>query len=260
MAALTLPAVPKPQLEVIFDKATHSVWVDNHEHAPYTLDFSFPRFENTSVNCSQPCTLVAPAYQKTQILQFKRQQPGTAWHYSYKYHFRIGDFRSQPLLKFPYQLPYASGRAFTIGQGYKGGFTHTGEHAFALDFHMPDGTPVHVAREGQAVWVVNHFRAGGISEAFKQRANTLIVLHADGSMARYGHFRYQGIVVKNGQYIRNGQLVGYSGNTGYSSRPHLHFEVFRTVNGQQLKSLPTVFQTTKGLQVLKSKATYQRPD
>ena len=52
----------------------------------------------------------------------------------------------------------------------------------------------------------------------------LIILdHTYGFKTYYGHLNK--IIVKNGQFVKKGELIGYSGNSGRSSGPHLHYEV-----------------------------------
>jgi murein DD-endopeptidase MepM/ murein hydrolase activator NlpD len=56
--------------------------------------------------------------------------------------------------------------------------------------------------------------------------NYLVIRHADGTVALYGHFTHEGVAVKAGDSIAQGQLVGLSGNTGNTGNvPHLHFSV-----------------------------------
>jgi hypothetical protein len=65
----------------------------------------------------------------------------------------------------------------------------------------------------------------------------IIVFHNDGTFSQYAHFKKDGIVVKEGDTLKKGQLIGYSGNTGQSTEPHLHFVVYKpTHNG--LESIP----------------------
>ena len=50
--------VPRPQLDVKYDKDSKTLVVNNHEPGPYTFTFRFPRFENTQIDCDNPCTRV----------------------------------------------------------------------------------------------------------------------------------------------------------------------------------------------------------
>jgi murein DD-endopeptidase MepM/ murein hydrolase activator NlpD len=53
-------------------------------------------------------------------------------------------------------------------------------------------------------------------------------------------------MVKTGQTVETGEVIGLSGNTGYSSGPHLHFDVFRAKDGKTRESVPIRFRTGKG--------------
>jgi hypothetical protein len=66
----------------------------------------------------------------------------------------------------------------------------------------------------------------------------------DGTFAAYIHLVQNGSVVNEGDVVTEGQLIGYSGNTGNSSGPHLHFHVWRTYisqNGFSGVQLPVRF-------------------
>jgi len=56
-----------------------------------------------------------------------------------------------------------------------------------------------------------------------------------------------------------GQLIGYSGNTGFVLRPHLHCAVKRKLNYEKDSFVRTKFRTTKGIQLLQKGETYERP-
>lgn len=79
----------------------------------------------------------------------------------------------------------------------------------------------------------------------------------DNTFALYAHLKYKGVVVKQGQKVKEGDLLGYSGNTGFSDSPHLHFEIYKESEGEKSRrSLPvtiaTQFGSLLGLELAKS--------
>jgi len=86
--------------------------------------------------------------------------------------------------------------------------THTG-----IDFRAATGTPVRAAGVGTVVYAGPR---GGYG-------NTVIIDHGNSLATLYAHL--SSIAVGNGTRVARGQLVGRAGSTGYSTGPHLHFEV-----------------------------------
>ncbi|WP_394001181.1 M23 family metallopeptidase [Luteimonas sp. WGS1318] len=130
------------------------------------------------------------------------------------------------------------GAPLRITQGFGGGFSHTDdENRYAVDFAADEGTPVLAARDG----VVLQFESGiGRTPAHNDdadRTNFVRVLHDDGTMALYAHLQRGGVIVAAGERVRRGQVIAFSGNTGASSGPHLHF-VVQANRGLRLESLP----------------------
>src|SRR5690606_150933 len=74
-------------------------------------------------------------------------------------------------------------------------------------------------------------------ERYGGRANYVRILHADGTMALYAHLKPEGVLVRVGQRVRQGQQIALSGNTGFSTAPHLHF-VVQANRGMRLESVP----------------------
>ncbi len=135
-------------------------------------------------------------------------------------------------------LPPLQGQA-RIDQGFGGSFSHDDEqNRHALDFAADIGTPVFAARAGTVMQVEAGFRASGLASGdARGRANFIRLLHDDGSMALYAHLSVDGVQVRIGQQIQAGQRIGLSGNTGFSTGPHLHFAV-QVNRSMQLVSIP----------------------
>lgn len=110
---------------------------------------------------------------------------------------------------------YYGGRTGPINGGFD---WHPG-----LDIAVDFGTPVYAAAMGtveMAGW------NGGYGQFVKIR-------HGNGYDSAYGHM--SGIAVTTGQQVRKGEIIGFVGSTGYSTGPHLHFEVF--VDGENIDPL-----------------------
>lgn len=83
-----------------------------------------------------------------------------------------------------------------------------------LDFSLPKGTPIYATGDG----VIKSVRRspGGYG-------NHIDIDHGFGYSTRYAHLSE--FSVKKGQAVKRGELIGYSGNSGKSTAPHLHYEV-----------------------------------
>lgn len=91
----------------------------------------------------------------------------------------------------------------------------------AVDFPAPAGSPVVSVMDGIVITVrypyPNQLRgATGL-------ANYIVIDHGNGLQTAYGHLMT--IYVTEGQYLRQGDVIAGVGSTGYSTGPHLHFEV-----------------------------------
>jgi murein DD-endopeptidase MepM/ murein hydrolase activator NlpD len=155
-----------------------------------------------------------------------------------------------------YDLPFKGGTKHKVVQGYGGMFSH--KHKAALDFGMPSGTPIYAAREGIIYSFKDDSNEGGPFSKYARKSNYLIIRHSDGSFGCYWHLQKNGVEVKKG-HVNKGQLIGYSGNTGFVLKPHLHFAVKRKLNYDKDSFVRTRFRTTNGVQLLKKGKSYQRP-
>ncbi|MGF6420379.1 hypothetical protein ABH900_003905 [Stenotrophomonas sp. AN71] len=137
-----------------------------------------------------------------------------------------------------YRVPFDAAR-LRVDQAPQGRFSHDDEeNRDAVDFALPEATLVLAAREGTVMQIQDGFHGHGLDrERDSGRANFVRVLHSDGSMALYGHLQAGGMRVRRGQAVQAGQPIGLSGNSGYSSAPHLHF-VVQVNRGMALRSVP----------------------
>ncbi|MDH5823530.1 M23 family metallopeptidase [Luteimonas sp. RD2P54] len=141
----------------------------------------------------------------------------------------------------PQDIEYAwplQSRQLYVEQGWGGRFSHDdAENRHAVDLAVEVGTPVLAARDGTVMQAESGFTATGTEERYGGRANFVRILHDDGTMAVYAHLDAERVFVSSGERIRRGQRIALSGNTGFSSGPHLHF-VVQVNRGMQLQSIP----------------------
>jgi murein DD-endopeptidase MepM/ murein hydrolase activator NlpD len=147
---------------------------------------------------------------------------------SQNYHFTyfFGDYANiKHDDSYVYRLPFKKGKKIEVSQGIKGKYSHNHiKSLYAIDFQLEVGEPVYAARGGKVVRAIDWFKEAGGRELM-QKANRIVILHNDGTLASYVHLDYQGTEVKEGDYVKRGQLIGYSGLTGFTRGPHLHFVV-----------------------------------
>jgi murein DD-endopeptidase MepM/ murein hydrolase activator NlpD len=149
----------------------------------------------------------------------------------------------------PYRAPFAVGSTYQISQAYPARFTHvTPDSEYAVDIALPDGTPVYSAREGTVINVRHDSFHGGAAAAMLDQANLVEILHNDGTIAVYAHLHWDTIRVRIGERLTRGQYIADSGNTGFSSGPHLHFAVIRN-SGVANVSIPIQFAGVAGAPV-----------
>jgi len=141
----------------------------------------------------------------------------------------------------PYRAPFAVGASYQISQAYPNRITHTSpESQYAVDVALPDGTPVYAAREGIVINLRHDSFRGAASAVMMDQANMVEILHDDGTIAIYAHLHWDSVRVQAGQRVQRGEYIADSGNTGFTTGPHLHFAVIRNA-GLQAVSVPIQF-------------------
>lgn len=116
-----------------------------------------------------------------------------------------------------------------LSQGIRG-TTHRGRMEYAYDLAVSIGTPVYAMRSGRVIAVRDYYPDHGGGKSQSSRFNYVWLEHDGGYRSAYIHLQKKfnrKVKLKVGQWVKAQQLIGYSGNSGWSSGPHLHVEVQR---------------------------------
>jgi hypothetical protein len=154
---------------------------------------------------------------------------------------------------FVYQLPYEKNKSIMLIQDYYSSFSHI--KRAALDFNMKKGTPVHAAKSGIVLKTKADGTRGGFSVKNRKHGNFIVIQHDDSTRTGYWHLQFNSLAVHVGDTVQAGQYLAKSGNTGYSYFPHLHFIVWKFINGQWTQ-VGSRFNTQQGIGYLKAYQYY----
>lgn len=156
---------------------------------------------------------------------------------------------SRPILYFKtdngevvrYELPFPSYIEKIIANP-TGKYAHKNfqESAYATDFLLPINTPILAARGGKVVGIHSSSDKWGLDPELAKEANFVLIDHGDGTYAEYIHLGKYKVAVRIGQQVETGDLLGYSGLSGCMGKPHLHFNVFKIIDGKPI-SIPVQF-------------------
>ncbi|HSR64524.1 MAG TPA: M23 family metallopeptidase [Xanthomonadaceae bacterium] len=215
----------------------YAAWADNTLAGPLEVMLRFSRGSNVAGDPALPADAVVPARGSVRVARIGAVDPARAGEFELQLDAMPGDPSARPR-DVVYQLPLRQ-RASRIDQGYGGRFSHTDpQNLYAVDFAADIGTPVLAARDGVVMQVESDFDKAGLNmEKYGGRANFVRILHDDGTMGLYAHLQEGGALVRLGQRVRAGQQIGLSGNTGFTTGPHLHFAV-QVNRGMRLQALP----------------------
>lgn len=218
----------------------------NNAPFPITVDFDLTPINMRLVANGGEHWVLQPGQSET-LARLQVSDPAKPADYRYRTSWARGDYRVQHDDNYVYRLPYQRGFGFAVTQSYNGEFSHHGDSSYAVDFAMPEGTPIVAAREGVVVGVRADSTVGGPDRRYEDAANYVVIQHADGTFAEYLHLQPHGVRVGLGERVDRGQVIGLSGNTGFSGGPHLHFMVSGATEEGARRSFPIRFQTAEGV-------------
>lgn len=126
-----------------------------------------------------------------------------------------------------FYLPFRCGESYRVTQGNGGSTSHQGRAVYAFDFGMASGTPIVAMADGMVELVNVDTQPGdacynGGGRECRCCANYVKLRHGDGTTSLYVHINSAS--VSQGQQVTRGQTIALSGNTGWSTGPHLHLE------------------------------------
>ncbi|MDD5053343.1 MAG: M23 family metallopeptidase [Sulfuricurvum sp.] len=224
---------------------------------PYTVTMSidFESLVNLKTSQRLPLFIEISGRSKKKVLELFPINGQETTNYRSSYGWVRGSAFAVHQDDYIYNIPFAKGSEICVSQGYHGETSHKGLSAYAVDFPVPVGTPIYAAREGVVVGAEASNNLGGASPEYRQYANYVIIEHSDGTMGNYYHLKQGGVAVSIGQKIAKGDLIAYSGNTGYTSGPHLHFSVSKVdpISMRRPMNLPVKMRSLEGIVTLPHK-------
>ena len=244
---ISVEAKQRVWLNQIGKKQEPEFVIRNDYFGPIEVEVVFSQHENVQATPVLPRKFVIAPGVSQPLFGLGAINEYQGWRYALNYRYSLGEPLAEHDGQATYSPPFASHKKFQITQAFNGRYSHTDEqNKYAVDLSMPEGSAVHAARAGVVMSLENDFFKGGIDkQAYKARANSIRILHDDGSMAVYAHLQVERAQVYEGMQVETGQLIAYSGNTGYSSGPHLHFAV-QVNQGMRLVSVPFRFSDNYG--------------
>lgn len=247
------PPVSDTKVSVTYEFVGRTVELvaNNQLHAPVELKLVIEQIRGLKYpHPDDALRWVLPPRSRTVLVSLDLLENATAPVLDYRTEYLVGEPGAVHLPLVAYRVPFAIASNFPVSQAFPNVVTHKSPDSYyAVDLVMPVGTDIFAARDGIVFDVASeNFRSGLDIARDGPAANVIRVLHDDGTYAIYAHLNWNSIRVRPGDRVQRGEYIADSGNTGFSSGPHLHFAVLRNA-GMRIESLPVTFAgpTTNGV-------------
>lgn len=171
-----------------------------------------------------------------------------------EFHTLYGDL-DKAIIKKKISLPFPKNKSYKIIQGYNGSYSHSSpDSRYAIDFDLNINDTICSADDGYVVGVIKDYNKAGDTDEWFDYSNYITIYHSQsGLFTQYVHLIQNGSFVKVGDFVKKGQAIGLSGMTGYTSIPHLHFNVKKPEEKEGLTSTDIEFEEGyKGSQLTKN--------
>lgn len=205
-------------------KTGYKIYAQNKEFIPVTMVINF-EMQNLKIKQKKDYYVIPAQAEKKFIAEMFVENTRFPYQFNYTYLWNYGDFSVDKVAEYVYDLPYQAQQQFQIMQGYNGNFSHQNE--YSLDFDMPVGTGIVAVRDGIVAKVEDSNSQRCIQKECAQFNNYVLIFHEDGTFSEFSHLDKEGALVKPGDKVTKGQLIAKSGNTGWSTAPHLHLVIFK---------------------------------
>jgi len=243
------PAVAETRTECIDKVCLHvsrsfdrvEIEASNGQAVPVGVRLDFTQLVNATPVPSRmpPERLVEPGGRSALVALIRKNASASA-SFPFRWQWVYGNPRAVHDRSARYRMPFGGKEKRVLTQGVSGAFSHKGESKYSFDWAMPISTPILAARAGKVVNVADGYTKAGTAQSFLREANAVTVMHDDGTFATYAHLD-PGAGARPGMYIYAGEVVGFSGNTGFSTGPHLHFSVWKAGYDGATSTIPIRF-------------------
>lgn len=215
------------------------LYADNQEMFPVSAALKLELRGMNSSHRNGDIIVLRPNEER-QLMSILKSTPGKPWGYKTAVQYAMGNVLLEKYdTNYIYELPFERGKSEIVSQGYMGKMSHQAE--YALDFNMPEGTPVYAMRNGRVVRVIDKHDKSCTDPSCMQFNNLITVQHEDGTYADYAHLKQHSSRVQVGDIIESGAHIADSGKTGWTTGPHLHIAIFIPAFGKR-KTIPTLFR------------------
>jgi murein DD-endopeptidase MepM/ murein hydrolase activator NlpD len=240
----TSPAETALSVDHSFEGRTVVLTAHNEYYVPVEVVLNIQAIRGLQYpDPDQELRWVVPARTDLALIDLELLEDGSAPFLEYQFQYLAGDPAARHRPDGAYRAPFALANNYPVTQAFPEVATHTTRDSqYAVDMAMPIGTDIFAARGGVVFDVAaSNFRGGLDPVRDGPAANVVRIMHDDGTYAIYAHLNTNSIRVRPGDRVQRGQYIADSGNTGFSSGPHLHFAVVRNA-GMRIESVPVTFR------------------
>lgn len=257
---VTAVAFSQDYLNVDFYKITdgYVIFADNHELSPVSVQVDLDLKNMKSTEGNNKIFVIPAQVTNYEITRVKIIDSRKASKFHVNTLAGLGDHTQKEYdYDYPYDLPYDSNVTHKVVQGYNGQLSH--KHQHALDFNIPSGGRILAARNGVVVDVEDRNSKSCGHPKCNKYNNYVRIYHSDGTFAEYTHIKRGSAKIRKGDTVAQGQHIASSGNVGWATGAHLHFEVF-LMNMDKKVTVPTKFRIAQGMppQELIEKKSYKK--